>query len=179
MCIVVDTNNIARVFNPKNSEHQEFIPVFDWILKGSGKLVIGGSTFEKEIVLNKWFLPFLGELSRKGKVLRVATEKVDHLRDKIIEETEDHRDFDDQHIVSLLAISGCKLICSSDVRAYPYFTKSDFYNNGHRPKIYSSSRNKDLLIDHNICEQCKPSIKLNKGTVDVLDALREKCVKKD
>ncbi|MCX3266565.1 hypothetical protein [Pedobacter agri] len=178
MCIVVDTNNLVRVFNPKNTDHDQFEPVFNWIIRGSGKLVIGGSTFEQEIILNKWFLPFLGELSRRGKVLRIPSDKVDELRDKIIEETEQHRDFDDQHIVSLLALSGCKLICSSDSRAYPFFVKSDYYNSGHKPKIYSSSRNRDLLVDSNICDRCKPNVKLNKVTVDFLATVRDKCIAK-
>lgn len=179
MCIIVDTNNLGRVFNPKNSEHSEYIPVFDWILKGSGKLVIGGSTFDKEISLNRWFLPFLSQLSRIGKVIKIDNEKVDELTDHISKEVKFHRDFDDQHIVSLLAVSGCKLICSDDSRAYPYFTKSDFYNHGHRPKIYSSSRNKDLLTENNICEKCKPLLKLNKLTIQLLEVVRDKSIKKE
>lgn len=170
MCIIVDVNNLARVFNPKNAEHNEFIPVYEWILTGSGKLVIGGSTFDKEISINKWFLPFLSQLSRIGKVIKMPNEIVDVLEEKIKIETPIGVDFDDQHLVSLLAVSKCKLICSDDNRAYEHF-KNNINLNGHRAKIYSSSRNRDLLIDRNICDHCKPAKKISKDQSSVLKVI--------
>jgi hypothetical protein len=168
MCVVIDTNNISRVFDPSNAEHADFAPVFQWIVEGNGKVVVGGSKFDQELLYHKKFIPFLGQLSRMNKVLRIPTKSVDDLEAEIIRKTEPHQDFDDPHIVSLLALSGCKIICSSDVRGYPYFTNSPFYHKKHKPKIYSSSRNSDLLIDRNICDLCRPISKLKKEQLSVL-----------
>lgn len=171
MCIIVDSNNVNRVFHPNNKERLEFLPVYQWIISGNGKLVIGGSKFHNELKKNQWFMPLLSQLSRVGKVLNVPALKVDQLTEEIKLTIREGEDFDDPHIVSLLALSGCKLICSADKRAYPYFTKSDFFTKSHRPKIYSSSRNKDLLKDQNICDMCKPTSKINKETLQFLSSV--------
>ncbi len=37
MCIIIDTNVLADVFNSESKLHMEFAPVVEWILKGKGK----------------------------------------------------------------------------------------------------------------------------------------------
>lgn len=68
-----------------------------------------------------------------------------------------HPDFDDPHLVGLLRVSGCKLICSLDSRAFPYFRHSLFFNPAsNRPRIYSTLSNSSLLCDRQIADVCKP-----------------------
>jgi AAA domain, putative AbiEii toxin, Type IV TA system len=40
MCVVVDANCLSRVFDPKNVEHEEFRPIWNWIYKGHGGRMI-------------------------------------------------------------------------------------------------------------------------------------------
>ena len=48
MCVIVDTNAFAAVFNANANNHDEFAPVLDWIISGKGKLVIGGTKYMSE-----------------------------------------------------------------------------------------------------------------------------------
>lgn len=162
MCIVVDTNSMASVFKATSSDHEEFKPVKDWIIEGKGKLVIGGSDYLREI---SSYIAIITELSKANKVIRLNLEDIDSetsiLKDKI-----EHKNYDDPHIIALLSISRCRLICSKDSRAYPYFKNGNLYKNRKAPLIYKSSRNKNLLCDRNISEVCLPCIKLKKETVN-------------
>lgn len=161
MCIVIDTNNISRVFNTSNIEHKNYEPVLNWILKGKGKIIIGGTSFNNEIKKNYRFLVFLQELSKHNKVVSFKEIEVDKLESEIKELIPPSLDFDDPHIVALLKISKCRLICSEDKRAFEYFKSRKIFQ-GHTPKIYSGLKNQDLLKDSNIANCCKPTLKLNK-----------------
>ena len=160
MCIVIDTNTLASVFDSKSADHAEFKDVFDWIVDGKGKIVYGGTTYIRELSKTK-YLKLFTLYNKAGKAILV--------KDNVDEETSSvskmiqHPDFDDQHIVALLKVSGCKLICSGDKRAYPFFQHELFFSPASkRPKIYSGHRNKDLLTDSNIADICRPS----KGTTN-------------
>lgn len=171
MCIVIDTNNISRVFKTENAEHANYVPVFDWIVNGRGKIVVGGSTFEKEIIKNRWFIPILTELSRHQKVVRIPNGIIDKLEIEIRNLIPEHIDFDDPHIVALLKASKCRLVCSEDQRAYRYFKSLGIFKAADRPKIYSRLRNEELLADKNVADCCKPYQKLPKKTVEMLQSL--------
>lgn len=161
MCIVVDTNSMASVFRPKTQDHLDFKPIFDWIIEGKGKLVIGGTDYEKEI---SGFLNLLANLSKVKKVVRISCEKVD--AEKIrVEKLIDHKDYDDPHVVALISVSKCKLLCSKDRRAHPFFKKRELYTNGLIPSIYSNGSHRHLLNDNNLIEICLPCIKLRKEEI--------------
>jgi predicted nucleic acid-binding protein len=157
MCIVVDTNTLASVFDEKSANHAEFKPVFDWIKNGKGKIVYGGTKYISELAKTK-YLALFTEYNRAKKAILV---KGDIDEEAIaVSAMIQHPDFDDQHLVALLRVSGCKLICSLDGRAYPYFRHSLFFNPaGKKPKIYSGIRNKDLLNDRNIAEVCESKMR--------------------
>jgi len=159
MCIIIDTNTLASVFDQTSANHANFKPVYDWIYTGKGKVVYGGTRYLNEI---KKYAGVFNELKNKKKAIKVNDDLVDRMEveisDKIV-----HADFDDQHLVALLIISGTKLICSLDERAYKYFKHEQFFNRaGKRPKIFrGSQQNKDLLTDNNIADICKPCNKTN------------------
>lgn len=165
MCIVIDINVIKTVFNEEEKNHQYYKPVKDWILGGKGKMVVGGSTYYEELEKMYKFRKFYIALRKAGKVVVGCDEKIDNL-ELDLKETLNHRDFDDPHIVALLIISGCKIICSEDARAYPFFQKSEWYPKGKSvPKIYckrAHSKSKELLSDSNIAEICLPCSRLNR-----------------
>jgi hypothetical protein len=57
---------------------------------------------------------------------------------------------DDQHIIAILCVSGCRLVCSRDSRSYEFIKCKRYYPKRCRvPRIYSSSKNVDLLSDKN------------------------------
>jgi hypothetical protein len=60
------------------------------------------------------------------------------------------RAFNDEHLVAILDVSGCKLLCTKDIEAMPYIKRKDFYSDQKTPKIYSGSRNRNLLNATNI-----------------------------
>lgn len=154
MCIVIDVNVMPSVFDKQNVYHEDFLPVLNWIYKGKGVVIYGGSKYLKEIPGK--YLPILLQLNKARKAKYIPSAKVDSATQKV-SQLISHKDFDDQHIVGLLKASGCKLICSLDARAYPYFRHNLFFTPArNKPKIYSSNRNAQLLSDANIADICKP-----------------------
>lgn len=158
MCIVVDANCLTHVFKKYSDNHLDFKPVLDWIIDGKGKFVFGGTKYIEELGVG--YLRLFTDLSRVRKTVKIDTQEVDDKTEWAAEQIQ-HNDFDDPHIVALLLVSGCKLVCSRDARSYPYLTHKLFFSPASkRPKIYSSSKNADLLKDKNIAERCRPSNKL-------------------
>lgn len=152
MCIIIDTNTLANVFEDDAQRHHDFLPVREWVLFGRGKVIYGGSKYTRE--LNK-YLGLFNELRKKKRAIYID----DHLIDAeeiVVGHQIQHANFDDQHLVALLRISGCKLICSLDERAYPYFRHEDFFGRAaKRPRIYNQYRNRDLLVQRNIAPICQ------------------------
>ena len=94
MCIIIDTNILNEVFNPKNQNHLEFKPVYEWIINGKGKVVYGGTKYITEIP--KKYLEIFKLLKTVGKAHLVNSESVDIAAASATEKIE-HPDFDDQH----------------------------------------------------------------------------------
>lgn len=154
MCIVIDANVFSCVFDKGNMDHDKFAPVFDWIYSGKGMIVYGGTKYLKEIP--EKYRSVLLQFNKARKAKYIPSKEVDIEADRASKVIK-HRDFDDQHLVGLLKVSGCKLICSLDARAYPYLQHPRFFGSArNRPKIYSSKRNVSLLNDGNIADVCKP-----------------------
>lgn len=154
MCIIVDTNVLPNVFKQSSVNHAQFKPVRDWILEGKGKVVFGGTKYLGEI--KGTYLSFFLQLKKAGKAVYVNTALVD-AEQQAVEQLIVHPDFDDPHLVGLLRVSGCKLICSLDSRAFPFFRHTLFFSPAaNKPRIYSSLNNARLLCDKHIADLCKP-----------------------
>jgi predicted nucleic acid-binding protein len=168
MCIIIDTNTFSSVFDRTSSNHDEFLPVLNWVIEGEGKIVFGGTKYRNELKVAYKYLKLIGQLNRSRKVVQVNDPEIDAYQ-TILEAKENHKDFDDPHIVAISYVSKCKLICSLDKRAYPFFSRKDFYpNNSPRPSIYSSKKNANLLCRKYTAEICLPCVKLNKEDIAVL-----------
>lgn len=155
MCIVIDTNVLNEVFDPKNINHLDFKPVSDWIIEGKGKVIYGGSKYLDEIGYK--YLKFFKLLNDANKACLIKNDIIDSKTNEVSKIIQ-HVNFDDQHLVSLLIVSGCKLIASNDKRAYPFFRHINFFSPAiKKPKIYSGKRNMSLLCDKNIADCCKPT----------------------
>jgi hypothetical protein len=158
MCAVVDACCFASVFNPVAKEHIKWVPMYEWIMYGrGGKLVYGGSKYKKEVNFhsekNKRLLL---EIERKGRLVPMKDSEVDFLAASV-KQKESDPDFDDEHLVALIGLSGCCVIATSDARADRFLKRTNLYPAGVRPpKIYRSARNKKLCgCEKHIAEICK------------------------
>lgn len=177
MCIVIDADTLSRVFNNENREHVDFIPVQDWIIKGKGKMVFGGSKYQQELEAVKYLRGLILQLDKANKIRYADSDRVDS-KGQELSQILVHRDFDDQHIIAIVIVSGANLICTGETRAVPFYTKKLFYPKGRVPKIYKSMHNKDLL-NKKYCRKCKITCtKPNKETSSTLESAKEKITKK-
>ena len=152
MCLIVDVNTFPNVFSGND---KDFAPVKDWILKSSGKMIIGGTKYREEIAkLPKYARP-LAELLKANKIVKIDDEIVDQ-REGVIQKLSASGDFDDQHLVALADESCCKVICSLDRRADRFIRDKKFYAKSPSvPSIYRSKSHVKLLCDKNIVAKCK------------------------
>ena len=178
MCIVIDTNTFNHVFDETSPKHAEFKAVLDWILNGKGKIVYGGSKYLGELKESNKYLKLFGQFNRIRKVVRVNDSEIDNYQ-KTLEKIENHKDFDDPHLVAICYISKCKLICTCDSRAMPFLNRKDFYpGNSPRPKLYTKAKNSNLLRDNMIADICTPCIKLNKANSQAMQKTTANVVSK-
>lgn len=168
MCIIIDTNVLSSVLNLQSSDHEEFQPVFAWIAYGKGKMVFGGTTYIAELTRVKTFNKLLTEWQRNRKLVRIDDANVDNM-EHLLSQNITGPQFNDHHIVAIVLVSGCKLICSNDTGLHALI--STCYSTGARtlikrlsphsgsircPKIYKGRRHRALLSDRNIAKCCQP-----------------------
>jgi predicted nucleic acid-binding protein len=154
MCLVIDTNVFGSVFNEAAKEHKRFAPVINWLTNGKGRLIYGGDKYNSELKGSSYTRIF-AELSRGGKLIRMPTGQVNTYAAQLKVMVRD-RDFDDEHIVALVAISRCCVVCTDDKRSFSYLKRRDLYPAGMKPpKIYGSARNADLCCDKHIVDVCR------------------------
>ena len=73
-----------------------------------------------------------------------------------LKERVNDENFDDEHLVALVSVSKCRVVCTDDQRAYPYLKRGDLYPPGvKRPKIYRTARNADLCCAANVVDVCR------------------------
>lgn len=144
MAIIVDTNTLGLVFNEKCRRHSEFKPVHDWIIHGRGRVVYGGSKYKKELQ-NAGLVPLFLQLKNSRRAVEIKEGLVDGREAELIDLTQD-TDCDDQHVIAILCVSRCLLVCSEDSRSYKFLKLRKFYPKGYKgPKIYRSLNNIGLL----------------------------------
>ncbi len=173
MCIVIDINTLSAVFKGSDAQHSEFSVVRKWILESNGKIVFGGTKYKSELSHLVQILKLINLLSSLNKVVKVNDENVD---EEVIRLNglENHPDFDDAHILAILNVSECKLLCSKDKRSFQFIKNTKLRKSGLKPKIYSSVANEDLLCNENISDVCLPCCRLPKKTFAPLMKLLEK-----
>jgi hypothetical protein len=155
MCIVVDPPTFIPMFKATDPDHADFAPVRDWVIGGPGKFVMGGAKYTSELTAVRSVLGLLTELERKSKIVRKRNEDVD--ADEIkVRTIEPAKDFDDPHLVALVRLTGCRLICIRDARSHRFLRASVFYRSKKdRPKLYTRSKNNLLLSAHNLAPCCR------------------------
>lgn len=153
MCVVVDANVIPLVFNDQVAGHESFEPVKRWIYQGHAKLVWGGKSYLKELGRMVKYLRLFNELRKGGKVDRLDDEEVDAVETKLIERLS-VAGFNDHHMIAIVNVSGCRLICSNNARHFDVLTDASCYAKGKKPKVYCEKTNPRLLNRLRRCGRC-------------------------
>lgn len=124
-----------------------------WIKEKNGKLVYGGTKYIGELKKLTQYFGTLSEYEKKGKIVIVDRKSVDDVQLKIENIIPN---CNDAHLIAILNVSGCRIVCTLDRRAHKHLKKKEFYpKKMPLPRIYSSRKNKNLLCDGNIANICR------------------------
>jgi hypothetical protein len=162
MCIIIDANCFGRVFDRSNSNHDSFAPVLDWIIKGKGKIVYGGSTYFSELKTAAKYLKIFRLLREIDKAVIGDEVNIDQIEKDLISTVNDSN-FDDPHIMAIVIDTKCMLICSDDKKSLKFMKDFNLFPDHIKPpKYYMGIKNISLLNDKYIPEFYKPLMKCNK-----------------
>lgn len=166
MCIVVDANEFSAIANEEESMHSEFIPLIEWISFGKGKVVYGGKLYGEEIAKHGGFRGWLYQLEKKNKTIVINGDIVDSTAD-FLSNVMGESKYDDYHVMAIVIVSGCKLVCSSDQGLHKLINvcyqekmkkivkiNCTCMENPSRPGIYQNKGHIALLCDKNIAKCC-------------------------
>jgi hypothetical protein len=141
------------VFSGDKTTNSRFYPVLKWIRDGKGKIILGGTKYQKEMRACG-ILGLLVEFERQGRVVHLADAVVDKVCKSLKVKVPDN-DFDDEHIIAIAVLSKCRVICTDDQRAIKYKKMKNLYEKGTRPpKIYRNTRHSRLCCEENIVSSC-------------------------
>jgi len=139
----------------------------DWIETSSCKIVYGGTHYENHLESHRRFRGHLAEQEHKGKTKHLNDDEVDHVTD-VLKENYIRADFNDHHIVALVLISRCKLVCSVD-NGLRNLIDSCYSSSGHttircqlqirnlrKPSIYSGRGSAATIRRRTFCDNCGP-----------------------
>jgi len=146
MCIVIDLNTIAAVFNPTDHGHSEFGPVWTWVNSGQGYVLYGGTGYMDELGRARNYLALMGELRKAQRAFYVNDGAVDTQQTHIVARLPN---CPDAHVIALLGASRCPLLCSKDKGAIQHAKDKKLYPDGApQVKVYSGARNQQLLVTY-------------------------------
>ena len=153
MCLVIDANCFRLVFTNKKTG---FTPVSDWIYKGKGRMIYGGTKYNRELV-DGGMLGLLKELSNLRKTVQISNSEVDAIAVKLKAKFPEPK-FDDEHIVALVIASRCCVVCSNDQTAIAYLKRTDVFSDSgvKRPKIFRGRKtHTKMCCDAHIVDVCR------------------------
>ncbi|MEQ1933756.1 MAG: hypothetical protein ABL962_07750 [Fimbriimonadaceae bacterium] len=152
MCALVDACVKSRVFNSKDAEHPKFETISKWIVEGSGNVVYGGKTYMEQ--LGSRYRDLFLELKTAGRAHRIPSDKVDQL-EELLKKKVNNKKFDDAHLIALIRLSKCCIICTSDDRFLPFFRRKDLYPRGAKqPKIHSLNQGSKHCSNSEVVGEC-------------------------
>ncbi len=158
MCLVIDANCFALVFNSNTKEHGKFVPVLNWITEGRGRMIYGGTKYNTELEQLNWMLGIVAELSRRRRTIQIPNETVDPIATALKAKFPEAH-FDDEHIAALVIASRCCVVCTNDNPAISYLKRVDVFSDYpgvERPKIYRGHKNhRALCCDAHVVRICE------------------------
>ena len=143
MCAIVDANVAHEVFgsNPQPAGER----FFDWIIKGSGRLVAGGKLLSELEDSSEGFREWAATAQIAGKMRIVRESEVDARAEYL--QNEGTCRSNDHHVIALAQISGARLLYSNDRRLQQDFKNSALVSNP-GGRVYSTLRTKNFSRTH-------------------------------
>jgi hypothetical protein len=153
MCLVIDASAMSRVFDNRNAEHHIFKPVAAWVLTGNGSVIYGGTKYLQELGYGK-YLALFQRLRKAKRAVLVDRKSVDD-RAAALKIMVPEKNFNDPHIVALVGISRCCVVCTSDDKALPYIRRRELYPDGVRvPFVYNTLAAKKHCCNRHLVDIC-------------------------
>ncbi|MDE0330792.1 MAG: PIN domain-containing protein [Nitrospinae bacterium] len=143
MCAIVDANVVHEVFGSNLSSAGERF--FDWIERGTKRLVVGGKLREELEASSEDFRKWARVAVRTGKIRIVNNDDVDDRAREL--ENEGGYESNDPHVLALAQVSGARLLYSNDGDLQEDFGNKDLIDQP-RGKVYSTRVNKDFQPEH-------------------------------
>jgi hypothetical protein len=157
MCVVIDANVIGKVFDPHSAEHPRFKPIALWVTTGNGSIIYGGTKYKKELGEGR-YLTLFKELGTARRAVVLDAKDVDD-RARLLKKLVPEKAFNDEHLIALVGISRCCLVCTDDIDFLPYLKRKDLYPSGVRvPYVYRSIADRKHCCDRLIVEICPKRI---------------------
>ena len=146
---------IPSVFDQQCKEHSRFAPVLHWITFGRGRLIYGESKYKRELSKLPKYIPRIVELNRQGRLIELQGEAVDAAAMDAKAKVKSKK-FNDEHIVGMVVVSGCRIVCTDDKESYPFLKRRDLYPKGVKlPKIYNGRRHATLCCNQYLVSICR------------------------
>lgn len=111
MCAILDASVRDEVFVPKAQRPEAGEGFFNWIQRGTGRLVIGGK-LKKELCEKKLFLEWARQARLSGRLNEVNDNEVE-ARTKELENEGEYQS-NDPHVLALAQTSGARLLYVND-----------------------------------------------------------------
>ena len=156
MCAILDNSARDEVFGDTPTERG--LVFHEWLDKGRGRLVIGGTKLRHELAGSSGqqpgsanFRKWLPAAIRLGRVSQWDDQEVDNVATALAEQGVCQSD--DPHVVALARASGARLLYTVDRALQQDFTNPIIIANP-RGKIYPTARYRDFLNNRrnrNLC----------------------------
>lgn len=102
------------------------------------------------------YLSLFTELVKANRAVKIDTRSVDDRESELRAKVRDEA-FDDPHILALVGVSRCCLVCTDDVRMLPYLKRKDLYPPGVKvPRTYRSLADRKHCCTKTMVEVCPP-----------------------
>lgn len=151
MCIIIDTNLAADVFN--NPSKKENMPIVNWVFDANkdGILVFGGKLAE-ELLLMGVTSRALRALMQAGRAVRIDDNRVNLEEQQVIKLGVCQSN--DTHVIALARISGARTLCSHDTDLHSDFKNKQLLDNP-RGCVYQNDTHTKLLKHTSGCRRQK------------------------
>jgi hypothetical protein len=161
MCLVIDTDCFALVFEPSTKGHQKYAPVLAWITEGRGRMIYGGTKYNSELARATRILGIVKELSTQRRTVQLPNAIVDPIAGALKVKFPEEK-FNDEHIVALVIASQCCVVCTHDKTAMSYLKCLDVFSDYagvERPKIFNGHKtHKKMCCDQHLVRICREQI---------------------
>jgi hypothetical protein len=149
MCLIIDANSLSEFF-----VKPDYLPAYKWIAHGAGKVIIGGTKYENELARCEAALDLIVELGRKGKTRKLEDSLVDEKQEEV--EARSDLESDDPHIIAMVILSKCRVVCTNDRGLQKDFKKQFRKRFGvAKPRTYKGVAQKGVLTAKHIVAFCK------------------------